>query len=72
MFSRSIPLEKGSKKLINAWASYDWANSVYSLVISSAKNVEMIFGLATISIGKKYTKPDGAFGVGSMINVQGR
>ena len=27
---------KGSKKLINAWAFYDWANSVYSLVISSA------------------------------------
>ena len=30
------PLKKGSKKLINAWAFYDWANSVYSLVISSA------------------------------------
>jgi UMF1 family MFS transporter len=29
-------LEKGSKKLLNAWAFYDWANSVYSLVISSA------------------------------------
>ena len=29
-------LKKGSKKLINAWAFYDWANSVYSLVISSA------------------------------------
>ena len=29
-------LPKGSKKLINAWAFYDWANSVYSLVISSA------------------------------------
>ncbi len=27
---------KGSKKLLNAWASYDWANSVYPLVISSA------------------------------------
>lgn len=27
---------KGSKKLMNAWAFYDWANSVYSLVISSA------------------------------------
>lgn len=33
---RKIPLDKGSKKLINAWAFYDWANSVYSLVISSA------------------------------------
>ena len=29
-------LQKGSKKLLNAWAFYDWANSVYSLVISSA------------------------------------
>jgi len=29
-------LEKGSKKLGNAWAFYDWANSVYNLVISSA------------------------------------
>ncbi|MGB5981751.1 MAG: MFS transporter [Nonlabens sp.] len=27
---------KGDKKVINAWAFYDWANSVYSLVISSA------------------------------------
>ncbi|OSY89405.1 MFS transporter permease [Tenacibaculum holothuriorum] len=26
----------GDKKLINAWAFYDWANSVYSLVISTA------------------------------------
>ena len=30
------PLVKGSKKLLNAWAFYDWANSVYSLVISSS------------------------------------
>ena len=29
-------LERGSKKLINAWAFYDWANSVYPLVISTA------------------------------------
>lgn len=29
-------LEKGSKKLLTAWAFYDWANSVYSLVIASA------------------------------------
>ncbi|WP_286927404.1 MFS transporter [Flavobacterium sp. UBA4197] len=31
-----IHLEKGSKKLLNAWAFYDWANSVYALVISSS------------------------------------
>ena len=27
---------KGDSKLLNAWAFYDWANSVYPLVISSA------------------------------------
>ncbi len=36
MLEAKNPLPKGSKKLINAWAFYDWANSVYSLVISSA------------------------------------
>jgi UMF1 family MFS transporter len=29
-------LPRGSKKLLNAWAFYDWANSVYSLVINTA------------------------------------
>ena len=29
-------LEKGNSKLLHAWAFYDWANSVYSLVIASA------------------------------------
>src|SRR4051812_17228854 len=28
--------EKGNKKIINAWAMYDWANSVYNLVITTA------------------------------------
>ena len=36
MILNKIALKKGSKKLINAWAFYDLANSVYSLVISSA------------------------------------
>ena len=34
MFMADLP--KGNKKLLNAWAFYDWANSVYPLVISSA------------------------------------
>tara|TARA_B100001109_G_C18863961_1_gene475774 strand:- start:2793 stop:4097 length:1305 start_codon:yes stop_codon:yes gene_type:complete len=29
-------IEKGNKKVINAWAFYDWANSVYPLVITTA------------------------------------
>lgn len=28
--------KKGSKKLLNAWAFYDWANSVYTLTIASS------------------------------------
>ncbi|MDB2702349.1 MFS transporter [Flavobacteriaceae bacterium] len=36
MIETKNALTRGSKKLINAWAFYDWANSVYSLVISSA------------------------------------
>ena len=35
-YKTTRPLKKGSRELINAWASYDWANSVYPLVISSA------------------------------------
>jgi UMF1 family MFS transporter len=31
-----IALEKGDKKLLNAWAFYDWANSVYTLTIASS------------------------------------
>ncbi len=31
-----VALQKGDKKLLNAWAFYDWANSVYSLTIASA------------------------------------
>ncbi len=41
-------LPKGSKKLIRAWAFYDWANSVYSLVIISAI-FPIFYGALTIS-----------------------
>ena len=41
-------LPKGSKKLINAWAFYDWANSVYSLVITSAV-FPIFYGALTIT-----------------------
>jgi len=29
-------MQKNSKKLINAWSSYDWANSVYNLIVTTA------------------------------------
>lgn len=32
----AITFPKNDKKVINAWALFDWANSVYSLVISTA------------------------------------
>jgi len=34
-YSHIMGLLKGNKKVINAWGMYDWANSVYSLVITS-------------------------------------
>jgi UMF1 family MFS transporter len=40
-------LPKGNKKLLNAWAFYDWANSVYPLVISSAV-FPIFYGTLTI------------------------
>jgi UMF1 family MFS transporter len=45
-------LQKGSSKLLNAWAFYDWANSVYPLVISSA--VFPIFYKTIMPEGKEY------------------
>jgi UMF1 family MFS transporter len=41
-------LPKGHKKLLNAWAFYDWANSVYNLTISSAV-FPIFWGALTIS-----------------------
>ena len=29
-------LEKNNSKLINAWASFDWSNSVYNLIVTAA------------------------------------
>lgn len=42
--------KKNDKKIINAWAFYDWANSVYNLVITTA--IFPIYYLAVL-------KPDG-------------
>lgn len=38
-------MEKNNPRLINAWASYDWANSVYNLIVSTA--IFPIYYLAT-------------------------
>lgn len=47
-------LQKGDKKLINAWAFYDWANSVYSLVISTA-----VFPIYYSSLTASFENVDG-------------
>ena len=33
MLKSPFPLKKGSKKLINAWAFYDWANSAFATTV---------------------------------------
>ena len=48
-------MEKGNKKIIRGWVMYDWANSVYNLVVSSA-----IFPIFYDTITKKrYAKTIG-------------
>ena len=46
--------KKGSPKLIKAWAFYDWANSVYPLVISTA-----IFPIYYSSMSSSFTNSEG-------------
>lgn len=49
-------LEKNNPRLINAWASFDWSNSVYNLIITTAifpvyylSVTESVFGGETVS-----------------------
>ncbi|MCF7569159.1 MFS transporter [Sabulilitoribacter arenilitoris] len=51
-------LKKGSEKLLNAWAFYDWANSVYTLTIASS-----IFPIFYSSLFISETKNVQAFGM---------
>lgn len=46
-------IEKGNKKIISAWCWYDWANSVYPLVITTAV-FPIYFGAVTEAGGDKY------------------
>ncbi len=52
------PPIKGSKKLLNAWAFYDWANSVYTLTIASS-----IFPIFYSTLFVSSDEPVFAFGV---------
>lgn len=48
-----MELVKGDKKVIKGWVMYDWANSVYNLVISSA-----IFPIFYDTVTTKYYKTE--------------
>ena len=52
-------MEKNNKKITTAWCFYDWANSVYSLVITTA-----IFPIYYVAVT---TQPDG----GDLVNFLG-
>lgn len=47
-------MEKGNKKIIRGWVMYDWANSVYNLVISSAIFPIFYETVTTNSFKEKY------------------
>ncbi len=50
-------MEKGNKKIIKGWVFYDWANSVYNLVISSAI-FPIFFEAKTTAAYKVHLHPD--------------
>ncbi|MCV6630918.1 MAG: MFS transporter [Flavobacteriaceae bacterium] len=54
-------LQKGDKKLLNAWAFYDWANSVYTLTIASS--IFPIFYSALFLQSSQAVKTVWAFGM---------
>src|SRR5687768_15247886 len=56
-------MQTASKKIVNAWAMYDWANSVYNLVITST-----IFPAYFEAITKERTGEQGT----AYVNFMGR
>jgi len=65
LFIKISMLKIGDKKLINGWAFYDWANSVYSLVISTAVfplyYSAVTDGKTVFFIGMKWGHPDSLY-----------
>jgi len=58
-------MEKGNKKVINAWTFYDWANSSYPLVITAA-----IFPIFYVTVTSTFS-PDGKL-ITDMVSLFGR
>lgn len=52
-------IQKGDKKIIRGWVFYDWANSVYNLVISSAIFPIFYDNVTTGTFLKEYNKENG-------------
>lgn len=48
-------IEKGNKKVIRAWAFYDWANSVYPLVVTTAIFPIFYQGITTTQLDDETT-----------------
>ena len=57
-------LEKNNSRLINAWASFDWSNSVYNLIVTTA-----IFPIYYLSTTEEAFGGDMVqyFGIGSTV-----
>ena len=70
-------MEKGNKKIIRGWVFYDWANSVYNLVISSAIFPIFYNGVTTSRYLEEYNRTHGTHleelpeGVDVMVNFFG-
>jgi len=62
-------MEKGNKKIIRGWVFYDWANSVYNLVISSAIFPIFYDNQAKIEFAKKQGKTVDQLGDNDIITV---
>src|ERR1700748_1581320 len=58
-------MQTASKKVINGWAMYDWANSVYSLVITSSIFPEyydtVTSGKTVHYLGRTYKEPSALY-----------
>lgn len=52
-------MEKGNKKIIRGWVFYDWSNSVYNLVISSAIFPIFYDNVTTAHFLENYNKVNG-------------
>ncbi len=58
-------MQTASKKIINGWAMYDWANSVYSLVITSSIFPAYFEGVTSgkkiVFLGRVFTEPSALY-----------